>query len=75
MPRGRKKKLPVDELIVQTEKEIADLKSQISEKRKELKKLKAEKENEDRERLMKAVEASGKSFEEVISLLNKNSAE
>ena len=30
MPRGRKKKLPVDELIVQTEKEIADLKSQIS---------------------------------------------
>ena len=73
MPRtkGSKNKavLSVDERIAAVTAEIESLQEQVREKKAELKQLKAEKEEEDRKRLLAAVAASGKSIDEVIALI------
>lgn len=73
MPRtkGSKNKvvLSVDERIAAVTAEIESLQEQVKEKKAELKQLKAEKEEEDRKRLLAAVAASGKSIDEVIALI------
>lgn len=71
MPRtkGSKNKavLSINERIANVTAEIESLQEQLKEKKAELKKLNAEKEEEDKKRLMEAVLASGKSIDEVIA--------
>lgn len=73
MPRtkGSKNKvvLSVDERIAAVTAEIESLQEQVREKKAGLKQLKAEKEEEERKRLLAAVVASGKSIDEVIALI------
>ena len=71
MPRtkGSKNKavLSIDERIANVTAEIESLQEQLKEKKAELKQLNAEKEEEDKKRLIEAVLASGKSVDEVIA--------
>lgn len=75
-PKGSKKKLvlSVDERITAVTVEIESLQEQLKEKKAELKRLKAEKEEEDQKRLLAAVAASGKSIDEVIALIENAGA-
>lgn len=73
MPRGRKKKviLPLEEKIEVVKSEISTLSKQLKLKKGELKQLIDEKANEKKNEIFAAIEASGKSFEDVLELIKK----
>ncbi len=73
MPRGRKKKvvLTLDQKIDAVKSEIAALSKQLKEKKAEFKALVDEKAHEKRTELIAAIEASGKSYEEIMEMLKK----
>lgn len=62
MPRGKKNQVSLSE-------QIAALEADIKEKKELLKKLKAQKDEEDKTRLIEAIDASGKSIDDVIAML------
>ena len=65
MARGRKKKITdVDELIRITEEELAQLNAERNTKRKELRRLKKQKEELDQQKILDLVKSSGLSYEE-----------
>ena len=74
MPRtkGSKNKatlLSIDERIAAMAAEIESLQEQVKAKKAELKQLEAEKAEEDHKRILAAANASGKTVEEIISLI------
>lgn len=73
MPRGRKKKvvLTLDQKIEAVKNEIAALSKQLKEKKAEFKSLSDEKANEKRTEFIAAVEASGKSYDDILAMLKK----
>ncbi len=73
MPRGRKKKvvLTLDQKIEAVKNEIAALAKQLKEKKAEFKALADEKANEKRTEFIAAVEASGKSYDDILAMLKK----
>lgn len=68
MPRGKKNQVSLSE-------QIAALEADIKEKKELLKKLKAQKDEEDKTRLIEAIDASGKSIDDVIAMLQSAGAE
>ena len=70
-PRGSKNKpaLTLDEQIVQVNAEIVALQEQLKEKKAELNNLNDAKADEDKQRLMAAVLASGKSVDDVVAMI------
>ena len=71
MPRGRKKKvvLTLDQKIEAVKTEIAALSKQLKDKKAELKSLDDEKAHEKRTEIIAAIEASDKSYEELLELI------
>ena len=71
-PKGSKNKpaLTLDEQIAQVNAEIVALQDQLKEKKTELKNLSDAKANEDKQRLMDLVTASGKSVDEIIAKIS-----
>ena len=70
MPRGKKKvALTIDEQIEETKKQIDSITEELKEKKLELKNLETAKADEEKEKLISAIEASGKSYEEIMQLL------
>ena len=61
---------PVEDRIQSTCAEIESLQERIRSKKEELKNLKAEKEKSDAARIIAAVQESGKSVDEVLTLLS-----
>ena len=59
----------LDEQIAAVTAEIEALQGQIKKKKDDLKRLKEEKEKADSQLIMKAIAASGKSMEEILTLL------
>ena len=70
MPRGKRTVVSVEDRIQSTCVEIESLQEKIHSKKEELKKLKAEKEKSDAARIIAAVQESGKSADEVLTLLS-----
>lgn len=70
MPRGKRAVVSVEDRIQSTCVEIESLQDKIHNKKEELKKLKAEKEKSDAARIIAAVQESGKSVDEVLTLLS-----
>lgn len=68
MPRGKKNQVSLSE-------QIAALEADIKEKKELLKKLKAQKDEEDKTRLIEAIDASGKSINDVIAMLQSAGTE
>lgn len=68
MPRGKKNQVSLSE-------QIAALEADIKEKKELLKKLKAQKDEEDKTRLIEAIGASGKSIDDVIAMLQSAGSE
>lgn len=68
MPRGKKNQVSLFE-------QIAALEADIKEKKELLKKLKAQKDEEDKTRLIEAIDASGKSIDDVIAMLQSAGSE
>ena len=71
-PKGSKNKVqtqPVEERIAAIDAEIESLQEEIKKKKAERRKLMAIKNAEDQKKLVKAVEKSGKSIDEVIAFL------
>jgi len=68
MPRGKKNQVSLSE-------QIAALEADIKEKKELLKKLKAQKDEEDKTRLIEAIDASGKSIDDVIAMLQSAGSE
>lgn len=68
MPRGKKNQVSLSE-------QIAALEADINEKTELLKKLKAQKAEEDKIRLIEAIDASGKSIDDVIAMLQSAGSE
>jgi Zn-dependent oligopeptidase len=68
MPRGKKNQVSLSE-------QIAALEADIKEKKELLKKLKAQKDEEDKTRLIEAIDASGKSIDDVIAMLQSAGTE
>ena len=68
MPRGKKNQVSLSE-------QIAALEADIQEKKELLKKLKAQKDEEDKTRLIEAIDASGKSIDDVIAMLQSAGTE
>lgn len=68
MPRGKKNHVSLAE-------QVETLEADIREKTELLKKLKAQKAEEDNVRLVEAIEASGKSIEDVIAMLQSTGSE
>lgn len=68
MPRGKKNQVSLSE-------QIAALEADIKEKKELLKKLKAQKDEEDKTRLIEAIDASGKSIDDVIVMLQSAGTE
>lgn len=68
MPRGKKNQVNLSE-------QIAALEADIKEKKELLKKLKAQKDEEDKTRLIEAIDASGKSIDDVIAMLQSAGTE
>lgn len=67
MPRG--KKLTIEKKIEAKQLEITQLTEKLKQVKDELKNLEKEKEDEDLKRLYDAVKSSGKTLDEVITLL------
>ena len=70
MPRGKRAIVSVEDRIQSTCVEIESLQEKIRSKKEELKNLKAEKEKSDAARIIAAVQESGKSVDEVLTLLS-----
>lgn len=70
MPRGKRTTVSVEDRIQSTCAEIESLQERIRSKKEELKNLKAEKEKSDAARIIAAVQESGKSVDEVLTLLS-----
>lgn len=70
MPRGKRTVVSVEDRIQSTCAEIESLQERIRSKKEELKSLKAEKEKSDAARIIAAVQESGKSVDEVLTLLS-----
>jgi hypothetical protein len=70
MPRGKRTVVSVEDRIQSTCVEIESLQERIRSKKEELKNLKAEKEKSDAARIIAAVQESGKSVDEVLTLLS-----
>lgn len=70
MPRGKRAVVSVEDRIQPTCVEIESLQERIRSKKEELKNLKAEKEKSDAARIIAAVQESGKSVDEVLTLLS-----
>ena len=70
MPRGKRTIVSVEDRIQSTCAEIESLQERIRSKKEELKNLKAEKEKSDAARIIAAVQESGKSVDEVLTLLS-----
>ena len=70
MPRGKRTIVSVEDRIQSTCAEIESLQERIRSKKEELKSLKAEKEKSDAARIIAAVQESGKSVDEVLTLLS-----
>lgn len=68
MPRGKKNQASLSG-------QIAALEADIKEKKELLKKLKAQKDEEDKTRLIEAIDASGKSIDDVIAMLQSAGTE
>lgn len=68
MPRGKKNQVSLSE-------QIAALEADIKEKKELLKKLKAQKDEVDKTRLIEAIDASGKSIDDVIAMLQSAGSE
>lgn len=68
MPRGKKNHVSLAE-------QIETLEADIKEKTELLKKLKAQKAEEDKIRLIEAIDASGKSIDDVIAMLQSAGTE
>lgn len=71
-PKGSKNKaaLTIDEQIDQLTAEIEDMQEQVKVKKAKLKSLNDQKDEADKQRLMDMIVASGKSVDEIISMLN-----
>jgi len=71
MPRGRKKKvvLSLAEKIDAAKADIATLSKQLKLKKAELKQLVNEKADEKKNEIFAAIEASGKSYEDVLEMI------
>ena len=76
MPRGRRAQtnLTIDEKIELTKAAIEQLRSELSQKKNELKKLEMDKKAEESKRLMDAIAACGKSVDDVIAMITTTSA-
>lgn len=70
MSRGKRTVVSVEDRIQSTCVEIESLQERIHSKKEELKNLKAEKEKSDAARIIAAVQESGKSVDEVLTLLS-----
>ena len=70
MPRGKRVTVSVEDCIQTTCAEIESLQERIRSKKEELKSLKAEKEKSDAARIIAAAQESGKSVDEVLTLLS-----
>lgn len=68
MPRGKKNHVSLAE-------QIETLEANIKEKTELLKKLKAQKAEEDKIRLIEAIDASGKSIDDVVAMLQSAGTE
>ncbi len=80
MPRtkGSKNKssdLSIDERIAAVNSEIESLQKQVKAKKDELKKLKSKKEENDLKKIAEAIQASGKSVDEIIGLISDGQSE
>lgn len=71
MPRGRKKVVDYDAEIKRVKDEINKLNDSLKLKKAELSTLEAKKQAEDYNDIIKAIESSGKTKEEIIKLINK----
>ena len=71
MARPKKVVLSIDEKIEKIKTEIESLNAEIKEKKAELKELEKEKAEENKMKILAAVEESGKSVEEILELLKK----
>ena len=70
MPRGRKKIIPpVAERIEAVKTEIEELSARLKDKKAELKALETEQAEGNKAKLLEAVEASGKSVDEIVAWL------
>ena len=70
MPKG--KKITIEDKIEAKTAEIANLTEKLKQAKEELKKLKKEKDDEDLKKIYDAVKSSGKTIDEVITLLQGN---
>ena len=68
---ARKSNLSIEEQIEKKEAEITSLNEQLKNAKNDLKKLKDDKQLADTQRLLSAIEASGKSVDDVLNMLNK----
>lgn len=72
-PKGSKNKVPmltIEQRIEKVSAEIESLQEQVKAKKNELKNLNTEKAEAEKRKLLEAIAASGKSVEEIISLIN-----
>ena len=67
---ARKSNLSIEEQIEKKETEITSLNEQLKNAKNDLKKLKDDKQLADTQRLLSAIEASGKSIDDVLNMLN-----
>ncbi|MBR1444607.1 MAG: hypothetical protein IJ583_13870 [Firmicutes bacterium] len=67
---ARKSNLSIEEQIEKKEAEITSLNEQLKNAKNDLKKLKDDKQLADTQRLLSAIEASGKSVDDVLNMLN-----
>lgn len=71
MPRGRKKKpTNIDEQITLIQQSIEQISADLKEKKKQLADLESQKKIKEQNELLEAIAASGKSTEEIISMLS-----
>ena len=72
---ARKSNLSIEEQIEKKEAEITSLNEQLKNAKNDLKKLKDDKQLADTQRLLSAIEASGKSVDDVLNMLNNQLTE
>ena len=71
MARKKKTALTIDEQISEVKIQIDSLAEQLKEKKAELKSLEMIKEDEYRSKIIDAIAQSGKSYDEILEMLNK----
>ena len=78
-PKGAKNKpkevITIAEQITKAEAHITEIEEQLKAAKTELKELRKAKKEEEQAKVMEAIEASGKSLEEVLEMLNTNQSE